>query len=215
MVNGIRPSPPVSAAAVEFDLSRIDTPVEAMLMPVVDLVTVLGVDSQYKRSSVSLKAGDETLDYTFRRTATGAAIDGSMNGRPFHLDMNDGSPPGATFEGKTPGGDIQGQLQVVPAAGLHVSGQAGEVPFEEILVVNPFGGRLVAVIKGKIGGQTLEESLKEGPNGTLVVEGHLGEESIHRQTSLNPDGSLSIQGTIGDLEVEVTLRNSNAGAPEA
>src|SRR5437879_5890895 len=125
------PQPPASAE--KFDLSKIDTPTEALLMPVVDLVAGMaaGNSDTPTVATVRVKAGDQSLEYTTTPRGASIAIDGKMNDQAFgFVGRPSINASQVNVTGTVPGGDFNCQLKVVPG-GFNLSGHAGEVSFEE------------------------------------------------------------------------------------
>lgn len=205
------PTPAPPADPVErFDLSHIDTPTEALCMPIVDLVAGMAAGNGDTPSvaTVALKSGDQSLQYTIRPSADRSAvrIEGQMNAQPFTLD-GAVQGTGVGVQGATPGGALAAQLEV-QAGGFKVSGQAGDVPFEETLTLNPFAALTgnVATIEGKIGGEALQESLAMAPDGqSLLVTGSLGARAIEETVTQGAAGGVLIRGHIGAVVFEETI----------
>lgn len=211
--NVSRPAPPRQAPE-KFDLTSIDTPVEAFLMPTVDLVAglalgQLGGDDHSRTASLKLEAGGQTLEYSNRVTEAGMQIDGKMNGGDFVLQAQPGDDGASVVvSGKTPGGDFEDRLSPVPG-GFQLAGKVGTVDFEESFSLDPMAGFSghVGELSGRFGSDALTLSLQQEGE-VLRATGKLGERKIEERITQGENGCILIEGTIGTLEFKQTLSAS-------
>lgn len=199
-----------------FDLSKIDTPTEALLMPGVDLVAGMALGNQQKSGldTVRLTAGDQTLEYTMKPRGATVDIQGKINAQPFEVVGRPSIQSGRTlFSGSTPAGDFGFSLNA-ELGGFQVAGKAGAIEFDEQLSLDPMAGFSghVADINGKIGGEDLAESLQAGDDGTSMhITGNLGARKIDETITQGPNGTVLIKGTIGTLTFEQVVEKKAPG----
>ena len=189
----------------EFDLSTIDTPEEAYLMPVADLlVSMAAGQAQDGDAEVTVTAGGQTFTYQ----TSEQAVTGHINGKDFEMQASIDEEAGSVSMGtEVAGGSLSTQVSPL-AGGLRVSGQAGTISYDQTLTLDPmaaFSGH-VGDIEGQIGGLPFSQSMNMSEDGTgLVITGQLGESAISQTVSEGPNGTVVIEGTIGDLHVRREL----------
>lgn len=187
--------PPRSLSQPAFDLSSIDTPEEAMVMPGADLWVglVLGplagrvtVTSDDQVMTYEQKPGDRKLDYT-----------GEMNGQPFTLEAVP-APRGRRTIGDTPGGPIDSLLRG-GGRGFGVDGQAGSVEFSTSLALDMSNdGFHLAYMSGEVGGQRYAAKVvKEGEQ--VEVYGKLGDAPLRQTITMGPNEEWQIASQIGSV----------------
>jgi len=196
------PAPPPAPGPEVFDLSAIDTPVEALLMPGVDLIAGMTAAQMGGRPTVRLEVGEQVVEYR----NTGSAIEGTMNGQPFSLAIG-GSAPSVHATGTTPGGAIAEDLSSIPG-GVTATGSAGSVSFNQMFSLDPMIGFTghVGDLYGLVGPDPLSVSLNLGADGYSVdARGTLGPRGVTERIAQGPNGTVIIEGVIGSTAFRQTL----------
>ncbi len=196
------PEPPPAPAPEVFDLTSIDTPVEALLMPGVDLIAGMNAAQMGGRPQVRLEVGDQVVEYR----NTGSALEGTMNGQPFALAITADGFQAATT-GTTPGGAIAGDLGSIPG-GVTANGKAGTVSYNQMFSLDPMIGFTghVGDLFGLVGTDQLSVAYNLGADGYRVEgRGTLGTRNLCETIRQGPNGTVLIEGTIGSTAFRQTL----------
>lgn len=189
----------------KFDLTEIDTPEEAYLMPVADLlVSMAAGQAQDGDAEVTVTAGGQTFSYQ----TSESAVTGNINGEDFRMDAQIDPEAGTVSMGtELTSGALSTNLGPVPG-GIQISGQAGTISYEQNMVLDPMAALTghVGDITGNIGGLELNQSLNMSQDGSgMIITGNLGDSAISQTVSEGPNGTVVIEGTIGDLKVRREL----------
>jgi len=191
-------------AGYKIDFSRIDNPVEAVLIPPLDFVALSsGKDADAIKGTV--KAGGDQFQIT-ASTAKGYAY--TYKGKTNQCTIENTALGANTLTGRI--GESEIKLNVETGlVGIGISGKTGDVEVDETVTMNPgaimFGGALVTQ-EGTVGGLEYQEEffIAEDENGkqAILSKGHLGEMEIQRVITEDEKGNKKIQGHIGDTEVD-------------
>jgi len=186
----------------KIDFSRIDNPVEALLVPPVDAVAITNVDKA--QGTIKSRGDSFEFDYQTKGTLSKPKLEFKREGRKSQLKI---SPKGFSAH-------LQGNFEESPVnltlgasfGGFELSGQVGEVEIkEEISLGNPLFGGPVLTSEGEIGGLEYEEKFYVAEDNTLVSKGHLGDMEVSRKVS-EEKGRRKIEGHIGDIEFQEDLK---------
>jgi len=190
-------------AGYKIDFSRIDNPVEALLIPPVDFVgslaesrsrgTVKTADDSFEydyqlkaglnaKSWVKFKRGEENSQIDIGYSQTEAPITGSFGKSPVDLKMAAG------------------------ADWIKIRGSIGEVKIaEEFIMGDIFQGEPLITARGEIGGLDYEEEFFLAPDNSIISEGRLGDMEVSRIIA-GRKGKREVKGNIGDTEFEEDIR---------
>ncbi|MHB2015449.1 MAG: hypothetical protein ACYCW6_00735, partial [Candidatus Xenobia bacterium] len=92
--------------------------------------------------------------------------------------------------------------------GFGISGKTGAVSFDEKMTLNPVGplSGEVGTIAGHFGADALKESLQAGSDGqSMQVVGALGPRNIQETITQGPNGTIQIHGVIGSFTFDETV----------
>lgn len=180
-----------------FDLSKIDSAEEAMVMPGADLWAGLVLGPLSGR--VTVESAGQTLNYEIRPGKNKIYYAGTMNGKPFKLEGKPANPRGIQVQGPTSGGPID-SLRRGGGGGFGLDGSAGETEFSQMLALDRSGGTSgsLAYLGGTIDGRPLEARARKGENGEVLVDGKLGEQPLHQVITLGPTDEWIIKGQVGE-----------------
>ncbi len=189
-----------SGSEQPFDLDKIDTPEEALLMPVVDLVAgLVSGNTGAKETDVEVTVGGQKINYTIDADPQHPGVTGSINGADFKLSMkqNPLAPGKLVIAGDIPGGEYKTTVEAVPG-GVAIKGKVGEIPVEETLSLNPFDGS--ADIEGTLGGEEFTAHIGSAEDDPEVAElkGQLGDKEYKERILPNIEGYVVVQGNIAD-----------------
>jgi len=190
-------------AGYKIDFSRIDNPVEALLIPPVDFVGSLAEI----RSQGTVKIAQDSFEYDYQLKSepnAGSGIKFKRGEENSQIDIGHGreeSPLTGSF-GKSPI-----DLKMASGAGwIKIHGSIGEVKVqEEFIMGDIFQGEPLLTAKGEIGGLDYEEEFFLAPDNSMISEGHLGDMEVSRIVS-SRKGKREVQGNIGDQEFEEFIR---------
>lgn len=184
-----------------FDLSRIDTPAEALLSPWINPFLRLASSEEATRVESGLEVGDDTVEFSLSQSQSGPRIEGCSNGQAFQLEFSD-EPP--TLGGSLPGGELYSEIKVKEGTDVTIvdEGQVGEILFRREIIF-PQDGPDLALIQGEFDDQRLESSVRQEGQDWLW-SGHLGELEFSQLISFEEGGALA-RGYFGDDQVEQWL----------
>ena len=194
MINHTPVRPRSTPQTRPFDLSEIDTPEEAMVMPGADLWAGLVLGPLAGR--VSVMSGDQVLQYEIEPSPDHLTYKGTLNGQPFELEGRAARPRGIQVTGETPGGAVD-SLRRGGGGGFGLDGSVGEVEFSQLLALDR-GGHGLAYLAGTLDGEEFEARARKGENRSVEVEGHLGDQPLHQTIRLGPNQEWIISGEVGD-----------------
>ncbi|HXE71570.1 MAG TPA: hypothetical protein VNO81_02830 [Candidatus Nitrosotenuis sp.] len=164
---------PLSSAPLSFD--RVDHPVEAMLAPTADVVSLQVADSMLRRAP-GVEVQDTVTDAQGRRaemryriepTATGYTISGSAGDNPIQETV-ELVPMGNRARGRIGGSQDCMDTQMV-MGGWYLAGQVGEVPVQEQVSFHPWASGLL--VSARFGPSSLEMQMVPSPEGPMVLQG--------------------------------------------
>lgn len=181
-----------------FDLTKVDSAEEAMIMPGADLWVGLVLGPLPGR--VSVESGGQQLTYETRSGRNKLIYTGTLNGNPFMLEGKSANPRGIRVTGETAGGAID-SLRRGGGGGFGLDGAAGDVEFSQMLALDRSGGDSgkLAYLGGTLNGRELEARARKGENGEVLVEGHLGDQPLHQTITVGPTDEWIIEGQVGDV----------------
>ncbi|MCA9794967.1 MAG: hypothetical protein KC910_24330 [Candidatus Eremiobacteraeota bacterium] len=186
---------PRSLSQPAFDLSTVDTPEEAMVMPGCDLWVGLVLGPLPGR--VTVTSDDQVMTYEQRPSNQPPSYSGQLNGQPFQLDREPIARGWRTF-GDTPAGPIDSSL-MGGHGGFGFIGQAGDIEVSTSLALDQSNdGFHLAYMSGQVGGQNFAAKVVKSL-GQVEVYGKLGEQPLRQTITMGPHQEWQIASQIGSV----------------
>lgn len=186
----------IKAAPYKIDFSRIDNPVEALLIPPLNFSAVT-LPPGAEQAQGEIVAGEDRFSFispnaepeNYRALFTRGERTTSFG---FARRDNDSVRYRGNFE-KSP------VELTVGTEEARIRGKIGEVTVDETIKAPGFSRYLLA--EGEIGGLDYEEKFYLGENGITASRGKLGEMDIEREFAQEKNGTI-IKGRIGENRFE-------------
>jgi len=191
----------------KIDFSRIDNPVEALMIPPVDfslLSSKKNLDS-VKQGTVSV--GKDRFDYTIYKDEFSYTYRGKTN----RCALENPGEGAGILQGRL--GESEIRLKMEPGReGMKISGKAGEMEVREICRRNPSAiieGGAFMTHEGKIGNLDYKEEFflardQQGKS-ALLSRGRLGKMEISRAVTFDEKGNDHVEGHIGDYKISQAI----------
>jgi hypothetical protein len=212
------PSQSKTSSEVNFS-DGIDTPTEALLMPMVDPLASCVVATLFgNRAKVQVESAGQKFEYAVSvGDQPKFAVPAQMNGQACDLRMEmNAADRSASVSGDSPAGHVATEMKARDEdteGAVWISGTAGNVPFGfknqlDISNLSPDAppDRLPNFkCSGLFAAQPFGFDSTTGADGTTSGNGHLGAQAMQATASPGPNGTFLVHYRIGSTDINETI----------